>query len=221
MALVTIDTAAKFQRQQNAVYWKVCDKTKKLCINRNDEALDIDSSIDLLKDTLKNCLGDYCSVTLYTEKPTQLEKGSTKGKMFELLVQLENNNPTYRTAPGPTINAPSFNDLLEMQRKVMELEYEKKLSEATADTERAKPIEKLIDKLTEGNTINLLISAFMAKINKPETISGPANTSTEMSDTLKRLSAVDPNYQYTLEKMTQYLEKNPSVLAQIKAIIGA
>lgn len=219
MALVTIDTAAKFQKQQNAVYWKVCDKSKKLTLNRNDEAIDLDSSIELLKDTLKNCIGDYCSVTLYTEKPTQLEKGSVKGKLFELLVQLENNT-TYRPAPGANIHGPTFQDLIEMQRKVMELEYEKKLTEATADKERVKPVEKLIEKLTEGNTINLLLSAFMNKINKPtENISGPA--SNDMSETLKRLGAVDPDYKRTLEKMTEYLEKNPGVLSQIKMIIGA
>lgn len=220
MALITIDTAAKFQRQQNAIYWKVSDKSKKLTLNRNDEALDLESSIDLLKDTLKNCIGDYCSVTLYTEKPTQLEKGSVKGKIFELQVQLD--SPTsYRSTPGASINAPSFNDLLALQKQVLELEYEKKLNEATADNERLKPIDKLVEKLTQGDTINLLIGAFMNKINPKEQISGTGASAGDMAETLKRLSAVDPNYRNTLEKMTSYLEKNPGVLAQIKMIIGA
>jgi hypothetical protein len=61
----------------------------------------------------------------------------------------------------------------------------------------------------------------MSKINKPETISGVTPGASEMSETLKRLSAVDPNYKHTLEKMTSYLEKNPAVLDQIKLIIGA
>jgi hypothetical protein len=219
MALITIDTVGKFQKQQNAVYWKVSDKTKKLTLNRNDEALDLESSIDLLKDTLKNCIGDYCSVTLYTEKPTQLEKGSVKGKIFELQVQLD--SPTsYRSTPGATINAPSLDTLIGLQKQVLELEYEKKLAEATADQERVKPIDKLVEKLTEGNTINLLIGAFMNKINKTEN-NTPIAGAGDMAETLKRLSAVDPNYKHTLEKMTSYLEKNPRVLAQIKMIIGA
>ena len=220
MALITIDTAAKFQRQQNAIYWKVSDKSKKLTLNRNDEALDLESSIDLLKDTLKNCIGDFCSVTLYTEKPTQLEKGSVKGKIFELQVQLDS-PASYRSNPGATINAPSFNDLLALQKQVLELEYEKKLSEATADNERLKPIDKLVEKLTQGDTINLLIGAFMNKINPKEQISGTSASAGDMAETLKRLSAVDPHYKHTLEKMTSYLEKNPGVLAQIKMIIGA
>jgi hypothetical protein len=219
MALITIDTVGKFQKQQNAVYWKVSDKTKKLTLNRNDEALDLESSIDLLRDTLKNCIGDYCSVTLYTEKPTQLEKGSVKGKIFELQVQLD--SPTsYRSTPGASINAPSFDTLIGLQKQVLELEYEKKLAEATADQERVKPIDKLVEKLTEGNTINLLIGAFMNKINKTENTASIAGAG-DMAETLKRLSAVDPNYKHTLEKMTSYLEKNPGVLAQIKMIIGA
>jgi hypothetical protein len=219
MALITIDTVGKFQKQQNAVYWKVSDKTKKLTLNRNDEALDLESSIDLLRDTLKNCIGDYCSVTLYTEKPTQLEKGSVKGKIFELQVQLD--SPTsYRSNPGATINAPSFDTLIGLQKQVLELEYEKKLAEATADNERVKPIDKLVEKLTQGDTINLLIGAFMNKINKTEN-TNPIAGAGDMADTLKRLSAVDPNYKHTLEKMTSYLEKNPGVLAQIKMIIGA
>lgn len=221
MALITIDTVGKFQKQQNAIYWKVSDKSKKLTLNRNDDNLDIDSSIDLLKDTLKNCIGDYCSVTLYTEKPTQLEKGSIKGKIFELQVQLE--SPTSYSKPQNNnyIGAPSFTDLLEMQKKVMSLEYDAKLAEATADKERQKPIDKLVEKLIEGNTLNVLIGAFMSKINKPEAISGVTPGANDMYETLKRLSVVDPNYKHTLEKMTSYLEKNPAVLDQIKMIIGA
>jgi len=220
MALITIDTVGKFQKQQNAVYWKVTDKTKKLTLNRNDEALDLDSSIDLLKDTLKNCIGDWCNVNLYTEKPIQFEKGTPKGKTFDLQVQLDSPT-TYKSNPGASINAPSFDTLIGLQKQVLELEYEKKLAEATADNERVKPIDKLVEKLTQGDTINLLIGAFMNKLNKTENTAASINGAGDMTETLKRLSAVDPNYKHTLEKMTSYLEKNPGVLAQIKMIIGA
>jgi hypothetical protein len=219
MTLITIDTLAKFQRQNNAVYWKVLDRTRKLTLNQNDDNIDIDSSIELLTDTLKNCIGDFCVVKLFTEKPTQLKEGSTKGKLFEYQVQLDNQT-TYKSTPGANINGPSFDMLIGLQKQVLELEYEKKLTEATADQERVKPIDKLVDKLTQGDNINLLIGAFMNKINKTEnsnTIAGAG----DMAETLKRLSAVDPNYKHTLEKMTSYLEKNPGVLAQIKMIIGA
>jgi hypothetical protein len=220
MTLITIDTLAKFQKQNNAVYWKVLDRTKKLTLNQNDDNIDLDSSIDLLRDTLKNCIGDFCNVKLFTEKPTQLKEGSTKGKMFELQVQLD--SPTsYRSNPGASINAPSFDTLIGLQKQVLELEYEKKLAEATADNERVKPIDKLVEKLTQGDTINLLIGAFMNKLNKTENTAASINGAADMAETLKRLSAVDPNYKHTLEKMTSYLEKNPGVLAQIKMIIGA
>jgi hypothetical protein len=219
MALITIDTTAKLQRQQNAIYWKVTDKTKKLTINRNDELQPIENSIELLRETLKDCIGDYVNVTLYTEKPTQLEKGSIKGKIFELLVQLESNNHYKQHNQQPGINAPNFNSFLDLHKKVMELEYEKNLAEATEEKTRVKPLDKLVEKLTEGNTINLLLSAFMAKATKqPEAIGAISN---DMETTFEKFQKVDPNYKNTLAKMADYLEKNPGVLSQIKLIIGA
>jgi len=218
MALVTIDTAGKFQRQQNAIYWKVTDKSKKLTINRNDDLQPIDDSIALLKDTLKDCIGDYVNVTLYTEKPTQLEKGSVKGKLFELQVQLESINHTYNKYQ-PSIASPNFSDVLELHKQVMQLEYDKKLAEATEDKTIQRPLDKLVEKLTEGNTINLLISAFMNKVTKqPEAIGAIPN---DMKDTFNKFAAVDPDYKNTLAKMAEYLQANPNVLQQIKFIIGA
>jgi hypothetical protein len=218
MALISIDTVGKFQRQQNAVYWKVTDKSKKLTINRNDESQRIDDSIDLLKDTLKDCIGDFVNVTLYTEKPTQLEKGSVKGKIFELQVQLESVNHTYNKYQ-PQISAPNFSDVLELHKQVMQLEYDKKLAEATEDKTIQRPLDKLVEKLTEGNTINLLISAFMNKVTKqPETIGAIPN---DMKETFSKFAQVDPDYKNTLAKMADYLQANPNVLTQIKFIIGA
>jgi hypothetical protein len=219
MALITIDTAAKLQRQQNAIYWKVTDKSKKLTINRNDELKPIENSIELLRETLKDCIGDYVNVTLYTEKPTQLEKGSIKGKIFELLVQLESNNHYKQPQQHAGINAPNFDSILDLHKKVMELEYEKKLAEATEEKTRVKPIDKLIEKLTQGDTINTLIMAFMQKATKqPEAIGAIPN---DMETTFEKFQKVDPNYKNTLAKMADYLEKNPGVLSQIKLIIGA
>jgi len=135
-----------------------------------------------------------------------------------LLVQLENNNH-YKQPQQPGINAPNFDSILDLHKKVMELEYEKKLSEATEEKTRIKPLDKLVEKLTEGNTINLLLTAFMNKVSKqPEPIGTIPN---DMKNTFEKFSQVDPNYKNTLAKMADYLEKNPGVLSQIKLIIGA
>jgi hypothetical protein len=48
-----------------------------------------------------------------------------------------------------------------------------------------------------------------------------SNAPGEISETLQRLAAVDPDYLETLEKMTSYLEKNPGVIDQIKPIFNA
>jgi hypothetical protein len=42
-----------------------------------------------------------------------------------------------------------------------------------------------------------------------------------MDETLQIFASVDPNYQETLSKMANYIKANPSILNQIKAVIGA
>ena len=42
-----------------------------------------------------------------------------------------------------------------------------------------------------------------------------------MDQTLKTFAEVDPNYEQTLSKMASYIKENPSILNQIKAVIGA
>ena len=53
--------------------------------------------------------------------------------------------------------------------------------------------------------------------NNPEPINGNNN----LEETLQKFAQVDPNYQETLKKMADYLQKNPGVLPNIKSIIGA
>lgn len=219
MAAINIETAAKLAKQHNTIYWKVTDKTKKLIINRNDDAINIDDSIDLLTDTLNSCIGDFVCVTLYTIKPEQLEKGSTRGKSFDLVIQLKSHQ---QHTNNNSISGNNFALLLEMQKKINDLEWEKRMDEVTANQGKTSAIEKLIEKVTEGNNINLLISAFMNRVNKqPSTAENIGAAPDDMKETFEKLSKVDPQYKNTLKKMAEYLEANPSVLTQIKMVIGA
>jgi hypothetical protein len=57
------------------------------------------------------------------------------------------------------------------------------------------------------------------KPKESPSIGAPA--STNMNETLKTFAEVDPNYEQTLSKMANYIKENPSILNQIKAVIGA
>ena len=58
-------------------------------------------------------------------------------------------------------------------------------------------------------------------MNKPKAaISGPAPDQ-DLAAAFQKFESVDPDYKNTIVKMAEYLTKNPAVLPQIKAIIGA
>lgn len=215
MAYVSIQQVEKLQRQNKTSFWKVCDRSKKLIINQYD-GTDLEESINILNDTLLNCIGDYVIVNLYTRQPEKLIKGSTLGKTFELMVQLDSKAPSHSYSHH-NIAGPSYNDIIDLNKKILELEHQRKIDELESQ-QKPSAIEKLADQLVQGNTINLLINAFMNK-SKPatEAIKGTDTT----NETLKKFAAVDSDYENTLAKMADYISKNPSVLQQIKLIIGA
>ena len=131
------------------------------------------------------------------------------------ILEIEGIGPAY-AAKLATVDITTVEGLLEAGASKS---GRKKLAEATEDKTIQRPLDKLVEKLTEGNTINLLLSAFMNKATKqPETI---GNVSNDMKQTFDKFANVDPDYKNTLAKMADYLETNPSVLQQIKLIIGA
>ena len=68
MLHVTPDYVRDLQLKHNLVFWKICDKTKKAVINRN-QTNNLSASIDELQNAL-NIAGDYVVVTLYNQEPT-------------------------------------------------------------------------------------------------------------------------------------------------------
>lgn len=214
MAYVSITQVEKLQRQNKTTYWKVSDKSKKLVINRYD-GTDLDESINLLTDTLQNCIGDYVIVTLYTSKPEKLTTNSTLGKIFELMVQLESKAPSYSNHHH--IAGPSYQDIIELNKKILELEHQRKIDELESQ-QKPSAIDKIADQLLQGNTINLLINAFM---NKGKSSTEGIKGTDPLAETLKKFASVDSDYENTLAKMAEYIQKNPAVLSQIKMIIGA
>lgn len=228
MAFVSPEYVKQMQLQHNAPHWRVTDRTKKLVINRNESAV-LNVSIDQLQETLTNCVGDYVCVTLYTIKPEHLETGSKRGLTFDLMVKLNDpfiNGPTKGSSTGSGSGSPSFTDMLNLHARIQQMEIEKIKNEYESQMAvKETAIEKLINKLADGDHLNTLISLLMAKvgtkkhISQPESISGA--TGSGLNETLTKLKSIDPEVENTLAAMANYLEKNPNVLPQIKSIIGA
>jgi hypothetical protein len=213
MAFVSPEYVKQMQIQHNAPFWRLTDRTKKLVINRNESSV-LNTSIDQLQDALNACNGDYVCVTLYTIKPEQLETGSKRGQQFDLMVKL---NDPYVNAKSPSqtpMNGPSWADMMAMHDKINQLQIERIRLEYEHNEK-----ESTLEKLLNNPKLDLLLSALMApKKQHQENISGPKD---QINETLNKLSSIDPDYQNTLAKMAEYLKQNPSVLPQIKTIIGA
>jgi hypothetical protein len=214
------------QLQHNAPHWRVTDRTKKLVINRNESAT-LNTSIDQLQETLTNCVGDYVCVTLYTIKPEHLETGSKRGLTFDLMVKLNDPyiNGNNKSGSGSSGSGPSFQDMLNLHARIQQYEIDKIKAEYEYNTDKKESaIDKLIGKLADSDALNTLITILMTKVNKPKNvISSPDQISgtSNLNQTISKLQSIDPDVENTLAAMANYLEKNPSVLPQIKSIIGA
>lgn len=223
MAQVSPQYCSDMQTKHNLPYWRVMDKSKKLVINRNSNSSNLEASIQDLADCLEACIGDCVYVTLYEYKPEKITETTSKGKSFDLMVKI--NDPYVNTGSRSNISgAPSFTDILNLHSKIQSYEIEKIKSQYEAANEsKESAVDRLINKLLEGEQINTLVSILMSKVMKPATntgaINAPANT--ELEKAFTKLEAVDPDYKHTLIKMAEYLHSNPAVLPQIKAIIGA
>ena len=224
MAFVSPEYVKQMQLQHNAPHWRVTDRTKKLVINRNESSV-LNVSIDQLQTTLENCVGDYVCVTLYTVKPEHLETGSKRGLTFDLQVKL---NDPYVNAPQKNVaisGGPTFTDMLNLHAKIQQYEIEKIRAEYEYNTQQKETaIDRLINKLVEGDQLNTLLTILMAKAKKPHAIAQPeaiGKIHSGLNNTIVKLKQIDPDVENTLAAMATYLENNPSVLPQIKSIIGA
>ena len=222
MAQVSPQYCSDLQNKHNLPYWRVMDKAKKLVINRN-QSTNLDLSIEELQNTLEACIGDAVYVTLYEFKPEKMAEAGAKGKSFDLIVKI--NDPYVNTGSKNNVaGAPTFTDLLNLHSKIQAYEIEKIKTQYEAANEiKESAVDRLLNKLLEGEQINTLVSILMSKVMKPANntgaINAPANNDLEKA--FIKLEAVDPNYKHTLIKMAEYLHTNPAVLPQIKAIIGA
>jgi len=145
-------------------------------------------------------------------------------------------------------NQQDLDDYIQAQETKLDvtlgfLEQERQIAEQTADAEYKRQVElekmrmelqqeqqdspwmRLGEKLLQNDALVMAITGAISKFASgktpaPKIAASPQTNSTNIDETLQRLSIVDPDYINTLSKMTEYLEKNPGVIDQIKPIFN-
>lgn len=225
MAFVTPEYVKSLQETHEAKFWKVYDSTGKTLINKLDTDIGINKSATMLQDTLENCQADYVVCRLFTIAPTKTQAGATHDTGLTLKVRLDSMQAPKTTSAGISM-APGIQEYLALHDKIRQVEMEKMRMELEKD-QADSPWMRLGEKLLQNDALVMAITGVISKFaasGKPVArVAAPAQNSsnTNIDETLQRLAAVDPDYINTLSKMTEYLEKNPGVIDQIKPIFNA
>jgi len=209
MAQISPQFAETLQTKHNYVYWKIFDKQKKV-VDEQQKNISLADSIDQLQSTLANLSGDYCIVKFYAG---ETKKGGAQPDGIDVTIKLNDPTVYHRNTNS---NGVSLSDFISLQEKFFEQKLELERARiGNLPEDKPSATDKLMEHLSEH--IPTIIAAFM-KPKETATIGSPAS---DINETLKKFAEVDPNYEQTLSKMASYIKENPSILNQIKAVIGA
>lgn len=224
MAFVTPEYVKTLQETHEAKFWKVYDSSGKILINKLDQDLGMNKSTAMLQDTLENCQADYVTVRLFTIAPAKTTAGAGHDVGLTLKVKLDSMQ-TLKPLQHTMGMAPGIQEYLALNDKLRQVELDKLRMELESDKADS-PWMRLGEKLLQNDALVMAITGAISKFAAGKQTARvaqpvPASAPSEITDTLERLAAVDPDYLNTLEKMTSYLEKNPGVIDQIKPIFNA
>lgn len=216
---------AELQRKHNLIYWKLYDRSKKLLIDSQESPTQLERSIESLQDTLDNCTGDVVYLELYGDVPKKRTDGGPMPKTYEMFVRLDNSHAgAGRGAPAP--GGQMFDQILALHAQIAEMRIEAVKKDMEAQI-AGPPAPSIGEKLAEALLPH--VPKILGMFEKPQQVGSPPSAarsgSAPSTNQLQTISAkfekVDPDYLNTLAKMAEYLEKNPGVLPNIKAIVGA
>jgi hypothetical protein len=225
MAFVSAEYVKTLQKSHDAKYWKVFDSSGKVTINKLDQDIGLSASQDMLQETIENCIGDYVIVKLYTMKPERREAGVASESGLTLKVRLEGSSQMgFQKQPSSHsfIGQPTWMDMMSMSERLRGVELEKLRMEL--EEKEQSPLARIAEKLLENDALIIALTGVLGRMagSSPQrTIAAPQSQDQSIDQTLSRLQRVDPDIENTLSKMAVYLEANPSVLGQIKTVIGA
>jgi hypothetical protein len=219
MAYVAPEYVKQTQIKHNLIYWKITDRTKKTVIDRNN-ATSINNSIEELQQAL-NITGDYVVVFLYSEEPEKTTAGSTRGKMLELTVKL---NDSY-VNKGAGISGIGLDYIINAanDRAALQLEIEKlKMQQNEVKPNTIKEIivsnpEILQGIMQFGKIAGGKLIDMMSKTT-PGINAAPINA--ELQEVLNKFQNVDPDYFAVLKRLSNLISGEPVMYWNFKQGLG-
>jgi hypothetical protein len=213
MQYVTPEYVKNTQLKHNLIYWKITDRTKKTVIDRNN-SISLNNSADELQQAL-NITGDYVVVFLYAEEPEKTTAGSTRGKILELTVKLNDpyqNKNVGMGGIGIEYIINSANEKAAMQFEIEKLKMQQnevkpnsiKTAIAEQITQNPEILQNLLNKGLSigGNFLDMLQ-------NKNKGIGKPEALHQDTINVLKKFEKIDPEYFSVLKRMAEFCELMP------------
>lgn len=220
MAYVSPEYVKQTQLKHHLVYWKITDRTKKTVIDRNN-ASSLNASIDELQNAL-NITGDYVVVFLYSEEPEKTTAGSTRGKILELTVKL--NDPYVNK--GSSIGNLNLDYIVaaEKEKAAMMLEIEKlKMQQNEVKPNTIKEIivsnpEILQGIVHFGKIAGGKLIDMMSKT--PGINAAPTQINAELQEVLNKFEKIDPDYFSVLKRLSNLITGEPVMYWNFKQGLG-
>jgi hypothetical protein len=220
MAYVSPEYVKNTQLKHNLIYWKITDRTKKTVIDRNN-ANSLSNSVEELQQAL-NITGDYVVVFMYSEEPEKTTAGSTRGKILELTVKL--NDPYVNKGAG--IGGVGLDYIINAanDRAALQLEIEKlKMQQNEVKPNTIKEIivsnpEILQGIMQFGKIAGGKLIDMMSKTNTPGINAAPINA--ELQEVLNKFQNVDADYFAVLKRLSNLISGEPVMYWNFKQGLG-
>jgi hypothetical protein len=220
MAYVSPDYVKQTQLKHNLIYWKITDRTKKTVIDRNN-ANSLNNSVDELQQAL-NITGDYVVVFLYSEEPEKTTAGSTRGKILELTVKL--NDPYVNKGAGIggigldyIINAANDRAALQLEIEKLKMQQNEVKPNTIKEIIVSNPeiLQGIMQfgKIAGGKLIDMISKTNTAGIN-----AAPINA--ELQQVINKFAAIDPDYFEVLKRLSNLITGEPVMYWNFKQGLG-
>jgi len=194
---VTADFVKTKQKINDAKFWKVFDQSGKSLIDKCEQDIGLSASIDMLQETLEECMGEFVIVKLYQKQPERRELGINAETGLTLKVKLDK-NPGYSQKSNyqSGIGQISLTDYMLINDKNRQLELDKLRMELEADkqeTPAMAALYKMMENPVEtfkGIGMMIAMATNKAQIAAPESIliNEVQSLGIEMSDLQKAIA---------------------------------
>jgi hypothetical protein len=177
MTYVSAEFVKTKQKINDAKFWKVFDQTGKSLVDKCDQDIGLSASIDMLQETLDECMGEFVIVKLYSKQPERRELGTNAETGLTLKVKL-NSNPGYnqKSTYSSGIGQISLTDYMTINDKNRQLELDKLRMELEQDKQESPMMAALYKALENPESTLRGIGAMIAMVMNKNQISSPDNS---------------------------------------------